>query len=304
MDSPNPELTSETTVIASTHHDLIDSCSLVLSAKSIAHRIQQDSSGTITIVTSPQVVERARYQLRLYLEENKNWPPPQVIVQHASFPSLLPTIVLIGSLAFFFMITGPWRSSSLWFETGANDADAILDGGQWYRLITSLTLHADFSHLAGNCLIGAILIYYFLQINGVGFGLLAIILSGSAGNLINILAHGGNHLSVGFSTAVFSIIGMLSMYQMIEQRQPFGIRLFVPFMAGAALLAMLGSSGERTDLGSHLFGLFSGLIVGLIIALKPVKELRQSTFMQIFFFIIAVSSLFLSWNRAIMANLG
>ena len=282
MDSPNPELTSETTVISSTHHDLIDSCSLVLSAKSIAHRIQQDSSGTITIITSPQVVERARYQLRLYLEENKNWPPPQVIAQHASFPSLLPTIILIGSLAFFFMITGPWRSSSLWFETGANDADAILDGGQWYRLITSLTLHADFSHLAGNCLIGAILIYYFLQINGVGFGLLAIILSGSAGNLINILAHGGNHLSVGFSTAVFSIIGMLSMYQMIEQRQPFGIRLFVPFMAGAALLAMLGSSGARTDLGSHLFGLFSGLIVGLIIALKPVKELRQSTFMQIF----------------------
>ena len=304
MEPSNPETDGESAVISSPHHELIDACSLVLSAKNIRHHIQQDSNGTIAIIASPQVVERARYQLRLYLEENRNWPPPQVIVQHSSFPSLLPTIVLIGSLAFFFMITGPWRPGSVWFETGANDADAILDGGQWYRLITSLTLHADFSHLAGNCLIGAILVYFFLQINGVGFGLLAILISGSTGNLINILAHGGAHLSVGFSTAIFSIIVMLSMYQMIEQRQPFGIRLFVPFMAGAALLAMLGSSGERTDLGSHLFGLLSGLIIGLIIALRPVKQLRQSSFMQIFFFIIAVGSLFLSWNSAITAKIG
>jgi rhomboid protease GluP len=304
MEPSISEPTGESIVISSPHHDLIDACSLVLSAKNIKHQIEQGSNGNIQIIAPPQVVERARYQLRLYLEENRNWPPPQVVVQHSSFPSLLPTLVLVGSLVFFFMITGPWRPGSLWFETGANDADAILDGGQWYRLITSLTLHADFSHLAGNCLIGGILVYFFLQINGVGFGLLAILLSGATGNLLNILAHGNNHLSVGFSTAVFSIIGMLSMYQVIEQRQPFGIRFFVPFMAGAALLAMLGSSGERTDLGAHLFGLLSGLIIGLLIAIKPVKHLRQSTFMQIFFFIIAVSSLFLSWNSAIMAKIG
>lgn len=304
MEPSISEPTGEPTVISSPHHELIDTCSLVLSAKNIKHQIQQGSDGNIQIIAPPQVVERARYQLRLYLEENRNWPPPQVVVQHSSFPSLLPTLVLVGSLAFFFMITGPWRPGALWFETGANDADAILDGGQWYRLITSLTLHADFSHLAGNCLIGGILVYFFLQINGVGFGLLAILLSGAAGNLLNILAHGNNHLSVGFSTAVFSIIGMLSMYQVIEQRQPFGIRFFVPFMAGAALLAMLGSSGERTDLGAHLFGLLSGLIIGLLIAIKSVKQLRQSTFMQIFFFIIAVGSLFLSWNSAIMTKIG
>ncbi len=302
--SSSSEQASDSTVISSRHHRLIDNCSLVLSAKNITHQIEQQEDGTIRIVTSPENAERARYQLQRYLEENRNWPPPPIIVQHSSFPSLLPTLVLIGSLAFFFMITGPWRPGAFWFEAGANDADAILDGGQWYRLVTSLTLHADFSHLAGNCLIGAILIYFFLQINGVGFGLLAILLSGSAGNLINILAHGGDHLSVGFSTAIFSIIGMLSMYQMIEQRQPFGIRLFVPFMAGAALLAMLGSSGERTDLGSHLFGLLAGLIFGLLIAARPVKQLRHSSFMQILFFILAVSSLLFSWNSAFTVKMG
>jgi membrane associated rhomboid family serine protease len=202
------------------------------------------------------------------------------------------------------MITGPWKPGSVWFEAGANDADAVLAGGQLYRLITSLTLHADFTHLAGNCLIGGMLFYFFLQINGAGFGLLAVLLSGATGNLINDLAHGSEHFSVGFSTAIFAIIGMLSMYQMVEQRQPFGIRLFVPFMAGAALLAMLGSSGERTDLGSHLFGLLSGLIIGLFIALKPVKQLRQSSFMQIAFFIMAIIMLIFSWSSALSTKMG
>jgi len=300
MEPSTSEPSGESTVISSPHNEFIDTCSLVLSSKNIKHQIQRGNNGSIEIIVSPHLVERARYQLSRFLEENKNWPPPRIVASHTSFPSRLPTVAVIGSLAFFFMITGPWRPGAIWFEAGANDADAILDGGQWYRLITSLTLHADVSHLAGNCLVGAILIYYFLQINGVGFGLLAILLAGSTGNLVNILAHGQDHLSVGFSTAIFSIIGMLSMYQVVEQRQPFGIRFFVPFMAGAALLAMLGSSGGRTDLGSHLFGLLTGLIVGLLIAVNPVRQLRHSDFMQIFCFILTVCSLLVSWNRAFM----
>ncbi len=303
MESSSSATDSESVVISSQNQKRIDTCSLVLSAKNISHHIRQDNRGTMQIICAPEIAERARYQVNRYLEENRNWPPPQLTVHHPSFPALLPTLVLIGALAFFFTVTGPWRPGSPWFEAGANDANAVLASGQWYRLITSLTLHADFTHLAGNCLIGGMLVYFFLQINGAGFGLLAVLLSGASGNLINVLAHGRDHFSVGFSTAIFSIIGMLSMYQMVEQRQPFGIRLFVPFMAGAALLAMLGSSGERTDLGSHLFGLLSGLVIGLFIALKPLKQLRQSPFMQIAFFITAITVLILSWSSALSVKM-
>ena len=136
-----------------------------------------------------------------------------------------------------------------------------------------------------------------MQIQGIGFGLSAIILSGATGNLVNVLAHGGDHLSVGFSTAVFSIIGMLSMYQVVEQRQPFGIRFFIPLLAGAGLLAMLGSSGVRTDLGSHLFGLLSGLLYGLVMSCQPIKRMRQQPFLQIFLLIMATGILVLAWGR-------
>ena len=40
--------------------------------------------------------------------------------------------------------------------------------------------------------------------------------------------------------------------------------VLVPLGAGAALLAMLGSSGERTDLGAHIWGLVVGLIMGAV----------------------------------------
>ncbi len=77
----------------------------------------------------------------------------------------------------------------------------------------------------------------------------------------------GHHF-VGFSTAVFAVIGMLSMVSHHHQKRRIGFHFLMPFMAGAALLAMLGSSGERTDLGAHLFGLVSGLAIGRLLCLK------------------------------------
>ena len=299
MEQANSEQPSDSTVLSTTRRELIERCSLVLSAKSISHQIRNGINGNTQITVSADDAEKARYQLHKYIEENKNWPPPQIEVRHPSFPSFLPTVLLIASLAWFHMVTGPWHPSSIWFAAGANDATAVIDGGQWFRLLTSLTLHADFSHLAGNCLIGGLLVYFFLQIQGIGLGLAAILLSGVLGNAINVAAHGGNHLSVGFSTAVFAIIGMLSMYQLIEQRQPLGIRFFIPLMAGAGLLAMLGSSGVRTDLGSHFFGLLSGLGFGLLLAIKPIKQMRHLPFLQIFLLIVVVIVIMSSWRQAL-----
>jgi membrane associated rhomboid family serine protease len=250
------------------------------------------------------LAEEARHQLDLFFRENKNWPlrdAPGSLPANNATP---PTIFLLGALAFFHYVTGPWRYDSVWFSGGAGDANAILQDGEWYRLVTSLTLHSDLSHLLGNCLIGGLLMHYFLQIHGTGVGLLAILLTGMAGNYINVALHGGNHLSVGFSTAVFSIIGMLSVYQLVELRRPFGIRALLPLMGGVGLLAMLGSSGVRTDLGAHLFGLAAGVAGGFFLGLGAVRRLRSSPFLQTCMFFASVSILLLCWNLALSPAVG
>ena len=297
MDPQANQTDDEQEVFASRNPDTIISCSLVLSAKSINHRIQQHDDGSASIHVAAAKSEQAMYQLHCFFTENIDWPPKREETERTVHSATGATMLLIGALALFFLTqTGPWHQHSFWFQAGAGNAEAILKHGEWYRLVTALTLHADLSHLAGNCLIGGFLVYFFFQIHGAGLGLLALLLSAATGNYINVLAHGSDHIFVGFSTAVFSTIGMLSMHQVINRRQFFGIRMLVPFMAGAALLAMLGSSGQRTDLGSHLFGLISGLIFGLLLETTLLSSMRTSPFLQLCCLIGGICLVLFSWS--------
>ena len=277
----------------------VDTCSLVLSSKNIAHRIDREPDGSASILVAPDLEEMATGQLKRYFQENRNWPPKTETAEIEPLATAPPTILAIGAMALFYMVTGPFQTSSPWFANGAGNSREILYGGEYYRLVTALTLHADFSHLAGNCLIGGFLLHFFLQINGTGLGLLLLLLSAATGNYLNVLIHGPGHIFVGFSTAVFAMIGMLSMHQIIEQRRPFGIKMIVPFMAGAALLAMLGSSGVRTDLGAHLFGLLSGVGFGVISGIGQIQKIRKSSFVQTCAFLVSLFTLLTCWNLAL-----
>ena len=83
-----------------------------------------------------------------------------------------------------------------------------------------------------------------------------------------------------------------------DKSRPIGSRSPVPLMASAALLAMLGSAGERTDLGAHLFGLLCGLLAGYILCLPLIKMLRSSFIFQTALFSVSVFMFTISWVLA------
>ncbi|BDD86101.1 rhomboid family intramembrane serine protease [Desulfofustis limnaeus] len=298
MDQANQQTEDDVTVVSSSDHELIDSCTLVLTAVGIEHYTRTGADGSQAIVVPAAAAATAAGHLDKYFQENRYWPPapatPATVTSQRP-----PTLMVVGALALFYLVTGPWQPESSWFAAGAGDGSAILHDDQWYRLVTALTLHADFAHLAGNCLIGGIVLHYFLQIHGTGLGLLAVLLSAAVGNYVNVQLHGGNHLFVGYSTAVFSTIGMLSAHQMRIRRPPFTARFILPLLAGAGLLAMLGSSGQRTDLGGHLFGLLAGIGVGLLLTTGPLPRLRESSFAQTVALLATISILLLCWNLAL-----
>ena len=99
-------------------------------------------------------------------------------------------------------------------------------------------------------------------------------------NLVNVMVHGPGHLFVGFSTAIFSVIGMLCTISFATHTKRLTLHFFMPVMSGLALLAFLGSSGERTDLGAHLFGLLCGLVSGNFVRLPLFATLRSSFLAQ------------------------
>ncbi len=284
---------------------------LVLSAVHIPHRIdytepdqstRPDNIHTWQLRVADRDEQRARYELDCYFTENRDWPPPPPDPDHDFTPLLQPpTLLLMGALFLFYSVTGPWEGHSFWFELGAGDSDRILRQHEWWRLVTALTLHADAVHLLSNGLIGGWLVHFLCRLTGSGVGLLSLLLTATAGNLINVVLRGAGHHFVGFSTAVFAVIGLLALLSYRGRGKITGSHFLIPVMAGAALLAALGSSGERTDLGAHLFGLLCGLAGGQALASEPLHSLRHSLFLQSLCFSLFLILLAGSWWLALHA---
>jgi len=233
--------------------------SLVLLAVGIPNLIEEAESGYSLKVPSGKLARAAR-ELGLFADENQNWPPPKFYGEEAEGGRRPPTVLLLSGLLIFYVVTGPAELASEWFRRGAVDSTAVLQNGQWWRLLTALTLHADPVHLLGNLVFGGLVIHFLLRLYGVGLGLFLTIFCGALANYANVLAHGPGHLSLGFSTAVFAAVGLLAGSQLDRQR--FG-GIILPLGAGLSLLAMIGSEGVHTDLGAHLWGLAVGMGFGL-----------------------------------------
>lgn len=249
--------------------------SLVLRAANIPCVIKFEKHSWV-IKVSPVHEKKALREIAAYMDENSDWPPdrPKKRVQ----PPVLtkyqpPTILMMGALVILYVISGPWYGGSPFFSLGAISGKQILEHGQWYRLVTALTLHADVVHLFGNILIGGVLVHFLCRLLGYGLGWFLILVSGTLGNFVNILLHGNPHNSVGFSTAIFGTIGILSGYQAASRRTEALKEILLPLAAGAGLLAILGAGGPRTDLGAHFFGLLAGAVLGGFLVFLPAQRI-------------------------------
>jgi rhomboid protease GluP len=271
---------------------------LVLRAVNIPSLIVFEKQSWV-IKVSPLHEKRALREIAAFMEEDSDWPPSNSR-QKLPLPVLTkyqpPTVLMIGALAVFFVITGPWSGESIWFSRGAVAGTQILAHGQWYRLVTALTLHADVVHLFGNILIGGVLVHFLCRLLGSGLGWFLVLASGTLGNLFNILMHGSSHNSVGFSTAVFGSIGILSGYQAVGKRAAALKEILLPLAAGAGLLAFLGAGGPRTDLGAHFFGLLAGAALGALLVFLPSQQvLIRKTSLQASLFTATLAIVGLCW---------
>ncbi|MCI5124242.1 MAG: rhomboid family intramembrane serine protease [Candidatus Electrothrix sp. AR5] len=185
-----------------------------------------------------------------------------------------------------------------WFKAGAVDSPAILEQGEWWRLVTALTLHADQMHLVGNTVIGGVIVHLLCKSTGYGMGWLILLLAGMTGNFLNIILRDTPHYSVGFSTAVFAAVGILCGRQLNNKASTIVRQVVLPLGAGVGLLAMLGSEGERTDFGAHLFGLACGLIYGLLLQLTDLDLLGNRRGLQLALFLVALFLIVLCWLLA------
>jgi membrane associated rhomboid family serine protease len=154
-----------------------------------------------------------------------------------------------------------------WLGAGRLEAGAVL-AGEWWRVVTALTLHIELDHLGGNLAFGGFFGYFVGRYLGAGVGWLTVLAAAAAANGLNAWVESPAHRSIGASTAVFAALGMLVAYTWRRgflRHTPWRARI-APIVAGLGLLAFTGTAGENTDLGAHLFGFIAGFGAGLVLA--------------------------------------
>lgn len=254
---------SEIVIRVAASRSIAEEWALVLVAEGLSPHVRSAREGFVLGVAVEEA-ERASAALSAY--EGENPADLREDEEPAGSGAVWTGVVLGVALIAFFFVTGARSAVGSWFLRGSADAERILFGEVW-RAVTALTLHADLGHAAANAVAGALFVGAVCRALGPGLGCALVLLAGAGGNLLNAGLHGSQHVSVGASTAVFGAVGVLAGLGVVRhgRKRARGRRVWVPFAAGLALLAMLGM-GERVDLSAHLFGFLVGSLLGILIA--------------------------------------
>ena len=154
---------------------------------------------------------------------------------------------------------------------GVLDVNAVAYRGEYNRLITSMFLHADISHLFSNMVI---LMYIGgvveMNIGHIRFVILYFI-SGIMGNILTVVYEISRYeswTSLGASGAVFGVMGAM-LVLIIKAYRRYGISKNltgrVVFMVAYSFFAGLTRGGVNNI--AHFGGLATGIISGLIMTL-------------------------------------
>ncbi len=186
-----------------------------------------------------------------------------------------------------------------WIAAGQSLAGQVVDG-QWWRVVTALTLHADTGHILGNLVFGSVYGLLAGRVLGGGIAWLTIVLSGSLGNFINALVQQPTHGSIGSSTAVFAALGVIVAHA-LRPRSPVSetaLKRYSPLIGGVLLLALTGIGGERTDVVAHFTGFIAGLATGWLGCRLPNSYLANAV-VQITAGVATIAIVAISWIFAI-----
>lgn len=220
-------------------------------------------------------------------------PPRQRVMLH--IPSVKPTatyLLIALNVAIFLLRALSADVDEQVFLWGANHPPDVLLNGEYYRLLTSMFLHASIYGPSGGLAPANFLHLFFNMyiLYAVGTSLerlfghtrfvIVYLLGGLAGSILSMLLGSFNSYSVGASGAVFAILGAEFVY-LYHHRKLMGeagrarrqsLLWFGVINLAFGLLSTLQGSAMRIDNWAHLGGLAGGLILAWFIS--PILTLQ------------------------------
>lgn len=140
--------------------------------------------------------------------------------------------------------------------------------GYYYQLFTSMFIHANIAHIAGNMLFLLIFGLRSEEMFSLPEFLSIYFLGGLSGNLLSLILLPLDVPSVGASGAIFAMFGAATIYARRSVSQSIiGALIYAFFL-------LLISSGPGVNAFAHIGGLFTGLLIGYVLATRRKPETR------------------------------
>ena len=177
-------------------------------------------------------------------------------------------LILINVLVFLVSdLTGYSQDVMHMLDLGAAYTPLITEGGEVYRLFTSMFLHFGIAHLLNNMLVLFVLGSRLERAAGKIRFLVIYLLGGVAGNVISLLLEldsGDYSVSAGASGAVFAVMGAM-IYIVVRNRGWLEDLSWRQIVVTALFSLYFGFASSGVDNAAHVGGLISGGILAVIL---------------------------------------
>lgn len=172
--------------------------------------------------------------------------------------------VALGSatlLIVFHALTGGVAERSEWMRRGALVTVEALSG-DWWRLVTAATLHADWDHVLGNAAFLVLFIWAAAERLGTGTALVLWLVTAVAGFAVSLVGSQA-HLTVGASGGLYGLLGVAALHAARHHDEDYLLRHQRLRTLGAGVLFLAYTAfGPRANIHAHVGGFVAGALAG------------------------------------------
>lgn len=180
-------------------------------------------------------------------------------------------LIALNVLFFLYLeITGSSENVYFMYTKGAMSAPAVLEDGEYYRLLTAMFMHFGIRHIMNNMLVLFVLGDNLERALGHVKYLIFYLLCGIGSNWVSMMAHSTDTMTVsaGASGAIFGVVGGL-LYVVTANKgrlEDLSTRQLVIMIFFSLYLGYTSTGVDNT---AHLSGLVIGIVLAIILYHRP-----------------------------------
>lgn len=183
-------------------------------------------------------------------------------------------LIALNVLFFLYLeITGSSENAYFMYTKGAMSVPAVLEDGEYYRLLTAMFMHFGIRHIMNNMLVLFVLGDNLERALGHVKYLIFYLLCGIGSNWVSMMAHSTDTMTVsaGASGAIFGVVGGL-LYVVTANKgrlEDLSTRQLVIMIFFSLYLGYTSAGVDNT---AHLSGLVIGIVLAIILYHRPTRN--------------------------------